>query len=125
MHLRRLGARFPNGVEGHPIEYTVNCLETCLRKQCIQEVGGAASASALPPPRPRAHPPHQAFAAPLCRVAHTWYVPGLTCSLDTVKVKGPEGCVCVSHLSAQSYFLLVHLLTSGPQVTYLFVKARC
>lgn len=47
----------------------------------------------------------------------------LTHSLDVIKAKVPKG-MCISPLSAKLYFLLVHLLTSGPQVTYLFAEAR-
>lgn len=47
----------------------------------------------------------------------------LTHSLDVIKAEGPEG-VCIFSLSAKLYVLLVHLLTSGPQITYLFAVAR-
>lgn len=39
MHLRDLGTHFPHGAERHQVEYTVNCPETCLWKQYIQETG--------------------------------------------------------------------------------------
>lgn len=72
---------------------------------------------------PRACPPHQTISVLLCRVAHTRQMTELTHSLDVIKAKGPES-MCISPLSAKLYFLLVHLLTSGPQVTYLFAEAR-
>lgn len=70
---------------------------------------------------PHAHPPHHACQrySSVLPTPDRWQ---FTHSVDAVKAEGPW-IVCISHLSAQFYFLLVHLLASGPQVTYLCAYA--
>ena len=74
--------------------------------------------SALSAPTPLAQCAPSLASLSSTAVLRTWAVPELPRSLDTVQVKGPEWvCVGVSLLTTQSCFLLVHVLTSGPQIT--------
>lgn len=74
----------------------------------------------------KAPPAHRAFAALLCHVANTWYVPELACALDARKVKGPEQgvCGCVFPISLHSLRFCLFILTSGPPVPQIAVKAN-
>lgn len=118
VHSGWLGTHFQNGLEGQQIAYTINCRENCVGKQRVQAMEWPPLASVWAPPAP---PPHRA-----CQCSSSvWPTPDrwqLTHSVEAVKAKG-SWVVRISHFSAQFYFLLVHLLASGPQVTYLCAYA--